>query len=103
MKLKLPLLKLSGEPAQKLPSKARTECSYWKQIIIRRTDPCGAVQRHAASAHDAVQMIMIEQGLAPGMQHRGHPQSRSEASFAELQQRGARRFKDQLVERRPVL
>jgi hypothetical protein len=48
-------------------------------------------------------MIVIEQRLTPGVQHGGDADLRLELVVGELNERGAGRFKKQLVKRPPVL
>ncbi len=68
-----------------------------------RRDPPVSVQRHPAAAHNAVQVIMIQQGLAPGVQHGGDSQLRLQASPAKLQQRLAGGIEQQREQRLAIL
>ena len=49
-----------------------------------------------AAGDDAVQVIVIQQGLAPGVQHGRDPHLRPEAVLPKLQQRLAGRLKEQV-------
>jgi hypothetical protein len=61
------------------------------------------VVRHAAAGDDGVEVIMIAQRLAPGVQHGRDPQLRGQPLASERQQRLAGRVKEELEERGAVL
>ena len=56
----------------------------------RGTNPPLAIQSQTTTGHNAVQMVVIEQGLTPGVQDRGDANACLQAMFAKLQQRSAR-------------
>ena len=69
----------------------------------RRGDPVAVVPGHAAAGDDAVQVIMIAQRLAPGVQHRGDSQLSFEPLRSELQERLRSGVKQQFEKRGAVL
>ena len=70
---------------------------------MSRASPALAILAQPAGGDHAMQMIVIEQRLTPGVQHRRQADLRLERAPAKLQQRRARRVKEQLVERAAVL
>ena len=69
-----------------------------EEVVRSRRDPAAALQGWAAAADDAVQVVVVQQGLAPGVQHGGDPQLRAEVVAAEAQQRFGGTGKEQIVE-----
>src|SRR5947207_6661442 len=67
------------------------------------TPPLLLIKGKPASGYNAVEMVMIEQSLAPGMQHGAQADLSFKFCFSELKQCGAGRLKEQLVERALVL
>ena len=55
----------------------------WKEIMSAGCLPPATREAEATSGHDAVEMVMIEQRLAPGMQHSGEADLRFELTLAE--------------------
>ena len=89
------------EPFAKLGAEHRAERPHREQVIGARADPAAALQRRAAAGDDAVQVVMVQQGLAPGVQHGRDAQLRAQVVAAEAQQRFGGRGKEQVVEQRP--
>src|SRR5664279_4530613 len=73
------------------------------EVVRSRRDPAAALQGWAAAADDAVQVVVVPQGLAPGVQDGGDPQLRAQVIPAEAQQRFSSTGKEQIVERLLVL
>ena len=60
--------------------------------------PTTSFQAQTTSGDDAMQMIVVEQCLAPGMQHCGHSDLRVEVVAAKLQKRRGYTVEQQIVE-----
>ena len=70
----------------KLAAKHRGEGAHGEEEMRRGAHPLGAVGGQPAARDDAVQVIMVQQRLAPGVQHGGDAQLGLEAVPAKLQQ-----------------
>src|SRR5258708_19461751 len=86
---------------QKLPPEPPAQSTHREKIMRGRTYPARAVQGHAAAGDDAVQVIMIQQGLAPGVQDGGEAQLRLDPPGAKLPQPLAAATQDQLEKTLP--
>ena len=71
--------------------------------MSRRIDPPCSIQRHPSSGDDAVQVIMIQQRLTPGVQHGRNADLGLESSLSKLQERLAGGREQKLEECWPVL
>ena len=76
---------------------------HGEQVVRPRPDPAALCQRGPAACDDAVQVVMVYEGLAPGVQHGGDPQLRSEVVPAKGQERLGGAGKQEVVERLLVL
>src|SRR6266446_1911756 len=86
-----------------LAAKDGGESAHRKEVLSRGADPARAVAGEAATGDDAMQMVMVQQRLAPGVQDGREPQLHAETVLAELQQGLAGRGKQERVERALVL
>src|SRR5438477_10417460 len=74
-----------------------------KEKMRWRIRPARTVGRESAAGDDAVQMIMVQQGLAPGVQDGGDAQANTPAVLPKLQQGLAGCHKQQCIELALVL
>jgi hypothetical protein len=66
------------EGIQEQPPKAATEDLHWEEKVWATGDPPGPVGRQAPSGEDTVEMRMMVELLAPGMEHREAAEVRPE-------------------------
>ena len=71
--------------------------------MTRCSPPALGVKEQTAAGNDAMQVIVVEQGLAPSVQHGSDADLRFEVVAAELQQRGRYGVEQQVVKAGAVL
>ena len=103
MELQLSLFKELLQPIAILRAEHEGEHLDGKEIAAAHPAPLAAIRGEAAAGDDAVQVMMIQQGLAPGVQHGGDAQPRAELVLSELEQRRGPRLKEQRVQGAAVL
>ena len=69
MELQLALSKRPAQEGQKLAAKDPAQHFYREQEVIARVDPALAIRTQAASGDHAVNVRMVRQVLAPGVEH----------------------------------
>jgi len=69
--VKVQRLGVEGLPklGEEQPPEQRGQHPHWQEEARATGDPTLAVGRHAATGHNAVQVRVMHQALAPGMQH----------------------------------
>src|SRR5665213_1915484 len=86
MKSQLAIVEESLEPSAKLAAVHRRKSTHWKKPVRRRAGPV-AVLVESAAGDDAVDVIVVHERLAPGMEDDGEPQLGIEFVATKLQQR----------------
>jgi hypothetical protein len=94
------VLVLSSDGIGGIGSKHPAQRGDVEQILWVRGHPAGSLQGGPAAADNAVQVVMVQKGLAPSVQHDGEPQQRPEIVPPKAQQRVGRAGEQQVVERR---
>ena len=103
VELKLLLgLKLLQTGAE-LAAEDRGERADGEEVLAPGADPARAVAGETAAGDDAVQMVMADQGLAPGVQDGRDAQLHAETVLAELEQGLTRGGKQERIKRALVL
>jgi hypothetical protein len=89
------------EARQVLATKDPGQHPYRQQILAARSDPAIPRWRQASSRHDAMDVWVMGQLLAPGVEHRQHAQSSSQVLgvLGYLEKRLDSAAKQQVVER----
>jgi len=78
MEAEMALLPRSSEPMQKLPAKQLAEDSHREKEPGSAGDPPRAVLGESSARDEAMDMRMVLEGLAPGVQHGKHADLRTE-------------------------
>ena len=74
------------------------------QQVVRILDPFpGSLNAQPASGHDQVQVVVLDQTLAPSMEHRGQPQFNAQPLAAQLEQSLSGARKQQVAQGGQVL
>src|ERR1700730_9587917 len=66
----LALLVGYSQKCEKLAAEQTAQDAHGKKEVVPARDPAGAVERDSAARHDAVDVRVMMQVLAPGVEHR---------------------------------
>ncbi len=96
----VPSLEAILEEGQELPSEQGREDPHGKEEAFAGGDPAAAVRREAVPGDDAVEVGMIHEVLAPGMENADHPHLCAEMFWVlgEFGERLGGRVKKQVVQ-----
>src|SRR6266404_1152125 len=65
----LPILEGLPEGRDELATKNLTQYRFGQEVVVRRADPAGVIERETSGGHHAMDMGMKPELLVPGVQH----------------------------------
>ncbi len=84
------------KPVPELGAKDPAQRVHRKEVVGGGAHPPLPIGAESASTDHQVQVVMIQQRLTPGVQHRRHPQGHAESVLSKLQHRFRGRPKEQV-------
>src|SRR5260370_2542200 len=76
----LPILEGLPEGRDELATKNLTQYRFGQEVVVRRADPAGVIERETSGGHHTMDMGMKPDLLIPGVQHTEEPNLCTEAS-----------------------